>query len=107
VGLLLRIPTVGVAKRILTGATAEIGPARGSKYAIMDRGEIIGVALRTRAGSRPVFVSAGYAMDLETSVAAVLSTTGSSRIPAPIREAHRLALEVRRGSIVPIITRYS
>jgi len=101
VGLLLEIPTVGVAKRILTGRLEEIGPARGSRYPIMDRGEITGMAVRTKAGSRPLFVSAGFATDLETSVAAVLRTTLSSRIPAPLREAHRLAREVRRSAILP------
>src|SRR5512136_3190248 len=101
VGLLLGIPTVGVAKRILSGDAGEIGPARGSRYAIMDRGEITGMAVRTKAGSRPVFVSAGFATDLETSVAAVLSTTASSRVPAPVREAHRISREVRWSSLPP------
>jgi deoxyribonuclease V len=95
VGLLLGIPTVGVAKRILAGSAGEFGPARGSMYPIWDRGEIVGMAVRTKAGSRPVFVSAGFATDLGTAVAAVLSTTGSSRIPAPLREAHRISREVR------------
>ncbi|HMA06024.1 MAG TPA: endonuclease V [Methanomicrobiales archaeon] len=101
VGLLLGIPTVGVAKRILSGDAGEIGPARGSRYAIMDRGEITGMAVRTKAGSRPVFVSAGFATDLETSVAAVISTTASSRVPAPVREAHRISREVRWSSLPP------
>lgn len=99
VGLLLGIPTVGVAKRILAGDTAEIGPARGAARPIWDRGEIIGMAVRTRGGSRPVYVSPGYSTDLETALAAVLSTTAGSRIPAPLREAHRLSREIRRISL--------
>jgi len=99
VGFLLKIPTVGVAKQILAGDTVEFGPARGSTCLIWDRGEVVGMAVRTRAGSRPVYVSAGNAMDLETAVAAVLATTSSSRIPAPIREAHRISREVRRTHI--------
>ena len=99
VGLLLEIPTVGVAKQILLGDAMEFGPARGSASPIWDRGEIVGMAVRTKSGSRPVYVSAGYAMDLETSVAAVLSTTSTSRIPAPLREAHRISREVRRSSL--------
>jgi len=105
VGYVLGIPTVGVAKRILSGNVAEFGPARGSRYTMMDRGEVIGMAVRTKAGSRPVFVSPGYAMDLENSVAAVLSTTPGSRIPAPIREAHRISREVRMTHITSLITR--
>jgi deoxyribonuclease V len=97
VGFLLGIPTVGVAKRILSGDAVDFGPARGSMSPIWDQGEIVGMAVRTKAGSRPVYVSTGHAMDLETAVAAVLSTTSTSRIPAPIREAHRISREVRRS----------
>jgi deoxyribonuclease V len=99
VGFLLSIPTVGVAKRILLGDPVEFGPARGSASPVWDRGEIVGKAVRTKAGSRPVYVSAGHAIDLETAVEAVLATTGASRIPAPIREAHRISREVRRTHI--------
>jgi len=99
VGFLLSIPTVGVAKQILSGDSVEFGPARGSMSPIWDRGEIVGMAVRTKAGSRPVYVSAGNAMDLETAVEAVLATTGTSRIPAPVREAHRISREVRRSHI--------
>ena len=99
VGFLLSIPTVGVAKQILLGDPVEFGPARGSASPIWDRGEIVGMAVRTKAGSRPVYVSAGHAMDLETAVEAVLATTGASRIPAPIREAHRISREVRRTHV--------
>ncbi|MDD1667347.1 MAG: endonuclease V [Methanomicrobiales archaeon] len=105
VGLLLGIPTVGVAKRMLSGDAAEIGPARGSARPVWDRGEIVGMAVRTRGGSRPVYVSPGYATDLETAVAAVLTTTAGSRIPAPVREAHRLSREIRRISLSsPVVT---
>jgi deoxyribonuclease V len=93
-GFLLKIPTVGVAKRILAGVAPEVAPARGSSSPIRDGGEIVGMAVRTRAGSRPVYVSPGYAMDLETAVRAVLATAGTSRIPAPLHEAHQLSREV-------------
>ncbi len=99
VGFLLKIPTVGVAKRILAGDAVEFGPARGTTSPIWDRGEIVGMAVRTKAGSRPVYASAGHAMDLETAVEAVLATTSTSRIPAPVREAHRISREVRLSHI--------
>jgi deoxyribonuclease V len=99
VGLLLGIPSVGVAKRILHGGPAELGPARGSLCPLRDMGEIVGMAVRTKAMSGPVYVSPGFGTDLETAVAAVLATTRSSRIPAPVREAHRLSREVRRSSL--------
>jgi deoxyribonuclease V len=99
VGLLLEIPTVGVAKGILFGDAAEPGPARGSTCPLLDRGEPVGMAVRTKEGSRPIYVSPGYATDLETAVKLVLATTGPSRIPAPLVEAHRLSRDVRRMSL--------
>ena len=99
VGFLLKIPTVGAAKQILLGDAQESGPARGSSSPIWDRGEIVGMVVRTKAGSRPVYVSPGHAVDLKTSVEAVLATTGASRIPAPVREAHRISREVRWSQI--------
>ncbi len=96
-GLLLGIPSIGVAKRILTGSAAEPGPERGEVSPILDEGEILGMAVRPKEGARPVYVSPGYAMDPETAVKAVLSTTPDSRLPAPLREAHRISREVRQS----------
>jgi deoxyribonuclease V len=94
-GLLLGNPAVGVAKHPLTGEVPDPAPARGSAAPVMDNGEVVGLVVRTRAGSRPVIVSPGYATDLETALGAVLSTTAVFRIPAPLREAHRISREAR------------
>jgi deoxyribonuclease V len=53
--------------------------------------EVIGAALRTRTGVRPVFVSPGHLIDLERSIDLVLACTPRFRIPEPLRLAHRLA----------------
>jgi deoxyribonuclease V len=100
VGLILGIPSVGVAKRSLTVDAPSPGSARGSAGPVLDRGEVVGMAVRTRAGSRPVFVSPGYATDLETALAAVLSTTAGFRIPEPLRAAHRFAREAGRRAFL-------
>ena len=97
VGVCLRIPTIGVAKRVLVGDVGDIGLARGSVSPICDGDEVIGMAVRTRAGSRPVYVSVGYAIDLETAVRVILSASPASRIPHPIGEAHRIASEGHPG----------
>ena len=93
VGACLGIPAIGVAKRILVGEAGEVGEARGSATPIRDGDEVIGMAVRTRAGSRPVYVSVGYAIGLEDAVEVVLSASPASRIPVPIGEAHRIARE--------------
>src|SRR5574337_514011 len=58
-GLLLDLPSIGCAKSLLIGTYREPGKRRGSVAPLVDRGEQIGVVLRTRAEVAPVFVSHG------------------------------------------------
>jgi deoxyribonuclease V len=54
-------------------------------------GETIGAVLRTRRAARPVFVSVGHRISLETAIALVLRCTGRFRLPEPLRAADRLS----------------
>jgi len=83
---------VGVAKDVLVGEYREPGLERGDWTPLVDRGEVVGAAVRTRATVRPVFVSVGCAIELEEAVSFVLRAS-VWRIPEPIREAHRVARE--------------
>jgi deoxyribonuclease V len=90
VGLLADLPTVGVAKTPI-GAFDMPAEPRGSWTALVDRGEVVGRALRTQAGVRPVFVSVGHRIDLDTACAHVLRLCPRYRLPETTREADRLA----------------
>jgi deoxyribonuclease V len=90
-GVLTGIPSVGVAKSRLLGEYAEPGPQRGSWAPLRDRGEVIGAVLRTRSNVRPLFVSVGHRVSLETAIAYVLRCTTGFRLPETTRRAHRLA----------------
>ena len=59
-GWLLDVPSIGVAKSRLIGTCDEPGPERGAFAPLRDRGEVIGAALRSRTGVKPVFVSSGH-----------------------------------------------
>jgi deoxyribonuclease V len=89
-GLWLDRPTLGCAKSLLCGTHRRPGLRRGSAAAIKDHGETIGLALRTRDGVAPVFVSAGHRMDLKTARRIVLRCGGGVRIPEPTHRAHIL-----------------
>ncbi|MBI4184984.1 MAG: endonuclease V [Proteobacteria bacterium] len=91
VGVLAGIPAIGVAKSRLVGSFAEPGPERGARSALLDRGEVIGAVLRTRPGVRPLFVSVGHRVSLESAVRLVLAVTGRYRLPEPCRLADRLS----------------
>jgi len=88
-GLWLDTPTIGCAKSRLTGTHGAVGEETGSYAELMDEnGEVIGVALRTKAGSRPVFISIGHRVDLPASIRWVLACGRSHRLPEPTRLAH-------------------
>lgn len=90
-GILLDMPAIGCAKSRLCGTYAEPDEHKGSWTHLTDGDEVIGAAVRTRTRVRPVFVSVGYRVDLETAVALVLSCVSKYRLPEPIRWAHRVA----------------
>lgn len=96
-GLLLDRPSIGCAKSKLCGEFSEPGNDRGSFSLLVDRGEIVGAALRTRTNVKPVFVSAGHMSDLSSAIEIVLNCARSHRIPEPLRIAHMLSLKRARS----------
>jgi deoxyribonuclease V len=95
-GLVLDVPTIGVAKSLLVGE-GEPGPDPGDTTPLIWKGQRLGTALRTRRGAKPLYVSVGHRVSLETAVAIVLAATQGRRLPAPIRAAHDAANAARRG----------
>lgn len=90
-GLLFDVPAVGLAKSVLVGEAGEPGRTKGATAPLLHEGERVGTVLRTRTGVRPVYVSVGHRLDLETAVEATLAVTPRYRLAEPIRRAHKLA----------------
>ena len=91
------IHTVGCGKSRLVGETrGQPGVKRGCRRLLYDRGEAVGVLLRTRSGVKPMWISPGHRMDIDSAARIVMACTGRYRIPEPIRAAHRLVGEARR-----------
>jgi deoxyribonuclease V len=91
-GVLLDIPTIGVAKSRLIGTPrGRLAAAKGSRVPLMDGDEVIGTVLRTRAGVKPLYVSIGHRVSLASAVALVLACCPRYRLPETTRRAHRLA----------------
>ena len=57
----------------------------------MDGDERIGAVLRTRVGVKPLFISLGHRISLETAIHYVMTCTTRYRLPETTRWAHRLA----------------
>ena len=90
-GLLLDVPTVGVAKSRLLGEYEEPGVEAGSRAGLVDAGETVGTVLRTRTAVRPLYVSVGHRIGLDEAVAWVLRCGRGYRLPEPARLADRAA----------------
>ncbi len=90
-GLFLDLPTVGCAKSLLCGRHEPPGEEPGSHAELVDNGETVGAALRTRFGVRPIYVSIGHKVDLASVLRWVLKCCRGRRLPEPTRLAHLAA----------------
>lgn len=89
-GVLLDVPAIGCAKSRLTGQHDEPGEAFGDRAPLVDRGEVLGAAVRTRIGRPPLYVSPGHKVSVETAVEIVLACCRDNRfMPEPTRLADR------------------
>jgi deoxyribonuclease V len=98
-GVLLDLPTIGIAKSILVGHAAEPGPLPGDATPLLHGEEQIGTAIRTRPRSKPIYVSPGHRVSPETAAALVMQCARGYRLPEPTRLADRLASQ--RGRSAP------
>lgn len=90
-GLLADRPSIGVAKSLLIGRFDEPPQERGAWEPLVNRGEIIGAVLRTRAGTKPLYISPGHRISLTTAIDYVMRCTPKYRLPETTRRAHNLA----------------
>ena len=91
VGVLADLPAIGVAKSRLCGTHDEPGPDRGARTPLKDGDDVIGAVLRSRTETRPLYVSIGHRVALQTAVDWVLRCAPRFRIAEPIRLADRLS----------------
>lgn len=90
-GVVLDKPALGVAKSRLCGEGEDPPLRRGGCSLLREGGEVVGAAVRTRTGAKPVYVSVGHRLSLRTAIELTLRTSPSFRIPQPLRLAHLLA----------------
>ena len=91
VGLNLNKPTIGVAKKVLVGKYTEPALTKNSVSPLLHKEEHIGNVLRTKDNVKPVFVSPGHLMDLETATSIAMACTLKHKLPEPTRLADHYA----------------
>jgi deoxyribonuclease V len=94
-GLILRKPAIGVAKSRLIGEVKTAGSKTDANLIEYDQ-KTIGAAVTTKSGCRPVYVSVGHMISLETAIKIVKHCAKNNRIPEPILTAHSIATSEKR-----------
>jgi deoxyribonuclease V len=90
-GLLVDLPSIGVAKTRLCGMHEEPPNQRGAWTPLRMDDEVIGAVLRTRPGVKPLYISPGHRISLDTAIQYVMNCCTRYRLPETTRHAHRLA----------------
>jgi deoxyribonuclease V len=99
-GVLLDIPTIGVAKSILVGHPSHtLGSTAGDRVSLVWKEKELGVLLRTKIRSNPLIVSCGHRISLPTAVEIVQGCLRGYRLPEATRQAHLAANACRKSFI--------
>jgi deoxyribonuclease V len=99
-GVMYDLPSIGCAKTRLIGEAAIPAPERGASSPLIDQSEVVGAVLRTQTGVRPVFVSIGHRISLETACIWVLRLCSRYRLPEPIRAANQIVNTLKANATV-------
>lgn len=88
-GVMINKPTIGIAKKIMFGEEQENKVFHGKK--------IIAEKLQTKEGAKPIYVSPGHLISLESAVELVKKLTKKPhKLPEPIVQARKFAKELRK-----------
>ncbi len=96
IGVLLDVPTIGVPKTPFHAVTREPGQSRGDRIILTKEWGAAGAAVRLKARSKPVYVSPGHRVDLDSAIQIALEwTSGRHRVPEPLARAHTYSVLAR------------
>ncbi len=100
VGVLLGVPTIGVPKTPFHAIDRMPGPDRGDYYVLTKEWGAQGASIRLKAGVKPVYVSPGHLVDLDSAIAiALVWSSGRHRVPEPLAAAHTMSVRARNAHL--------
>jgi deoxyribonuclease V len=100
-GLVLDVPTIGVAKSRLVGKGEEPGPDAGAASPLILAGKVVGLILRTQKGRKPFYLSPGHRITLAECQEIVMRCVKRYRSPIPLRQADNLSRRLRSAALGP------
>lgn len=90
-GLLVDVPTIGVAKKRLCGAFQPLSEEPGSQQPLMDKDEQVGWVWRSKKRCNPLFIAPGHRVSLDSALMWVQRCMAGYRLPEPTRWADAVA----------------
>lgn len=90
-GLLVDVPTIGVAKKRLCGKFEPLSPEPGALAPLIDKQEQLGWVWRSKARCNPLFIATGHRVSQDSALAWVQRCTRGYRLPEPTRWADAVA----------------
>ena len=84
-------PTIGITQNRLYGEFIREPLQEGDAVALTADGEQVGWVLRSHLGSKPIYISPGHLINLQTSLNLVKGCLRGHRLPEPLRMAHTIA----------------
>ncbi len=101
-GIVLNKPSIGIAKSYFKVLNTDYIEPANEKFAFEDiiiENEIYGRVVRTQKGVKPIFLSIGNKINLDTAMQIVKDMTGNeSHIPIPTRFADIMTHKIRKKS---------
>jgi deoxyribonuclease V len=90
-GVLLDMPAIGVAKSYFIGEHEPLGETAGDWQPLIHKDETVGAILRNRDGVKPIYVSCGHRVSLNSAIDLVRRCTTKYRLPETTRLSDRLS----------------
>jgi deoxyribonuclease V len=91
-GVLLDLPTIACSKRPQWKDHPDPSMEKGAHVFMEDKnGNLIGAVVRTKDKVKPIYVTIGHKISIQTATKLILECTTNYRIPEPLRQAHILA----------------
>ena len=100
-GLILDLPSIGCARKRLSGEYEEVGSEPGANAPLIVNNRESGCVYRSREKVKPIFISPGHRCGITDAVNIVVKCLREYRVPEPVRAAHRLANRIKRNHKKP------
>lgn len=96
VGVIAQRPTIGVATSNLCGKYLGEPEKEGESIPLYYRGKRVGWVFKSKEGCKPIFISPGHLVSLDSSLTIIKRCMGRYKLPLPLYYAHYYANEEKK-----------